>query len=274
MRRTAKLHRILLVVAVLALTSSIGLATDAVLTRNATLRQDPSTTHRPIRTLQLGDEVELISPTPKNGYYNVKTADGEEGWVYGRSLFIRPDTTPAVSGNPSGTSGSILLAGAAPATSIDPNWEKPAPNQTTFEGEDGECGPSGDGGDSKTNPRKNRTDVATQYHDVTWAAIAKLPYPNAPRSLDSWSPAELAQIAPYEGIAVRTVGYIAKIKVEAGSGESTNCHFTKDSEVDWHVPLVEAAGNGENTSVVVETTPSGTTNTPKLDASGACHLGK
>jgi hypothetical protein len=257
MRRTdifTKLWRVSLVIAVLALTCSVGLATSAVVMRNATLRRNPSTATRPIRTLLPGDEVELISATPQNGYYNVRTEDGDEGWVYGRSITIRPEATPSVSGNPSDTPGLASAPGVT--ASIDTNWEKPAPNQTTFSGEDGECGPAGDGGDSKTNPRKNRTDVPTQYHDVTWAAIAKLPYPSAPRSLDDWTPDQLSQIAPFEGIAVRTVGYIVKIKVEdSGSGESTNCHFTKPTEVDWHVPLVEAAGNGENTSVVVETTP-------------------
>jgi hypothetical protein len=139
------------------------------------------------------------------------------------------------------------------AGSVDTSWEKPTPNQTTFSGEDGECGPAGDGGDSKTNPRKNRTDVPAQYHDVAWSAIAKLPYPTAKKSLDDWTADQLSQIAPYEGIPVRTIGYIVKIKVEGS--ESTNCHFTKPDEVDWHMPLVEAAGNGENTSIVVETTP-------------------
>jgi hypothetical protein len=60
----------------------------------------------------------------------------------------------------------------------------------------------------------------------------------------------------FEGIPVRTIGYIVAIKVESrGSGESTNCHFTGTDEVDWHVPLVQAAGDGEKTSIVVETTP-------------------
>jgi hypothetical protein len=57
-------------------------------------------------------------------------------------------------------------AGAAVARGISPQWPKPAPNETQFRG----CGPSGDGGDTLTNVRKNRTDVPSSYHEVAWQA--------------------------------------------------------------------------------------------------------
>jgi hypothetical protein len=49
------------------------------------------------------------------------------------------------------------------------------------------------------------------------------------------------------------VAYISKVKVEGK--EKTNCQFTQSGEVDWHIPIVEAASDPESTAVVVETTP-------------------
>ncbi|HZC82292.1 MAG TPA: hypothetical protein VE222_11385, partial [Nitrospiraceae bacterium] len=69
------------------------------------------------------------------------------------------------------------------------------------------------------------------------------------------------------GVAVRTVGYLVAIKPQGGSGESTNCHWTKSSQTDWHVALVKDAGDGEKTSVVVETTPRIRKNHPKWTVS-------
>ncbi len=134
------------------------------------------------------------------------------------------------------------------ANGFSPNWDKPIPPQTTFKAPDGECGPTGDGVDDFTNLRKNRTDTAQSYHEVSWKALQSLPYPNAAKSLAQWTPQEIAQIQPYEGVPITVVGYIVKIKVEdGGSGESTNCHFANPEEVDWHVPFAEHPGDGEDT---------------------------
>lgn len=236
-----------------------AVATDAIVKQRATLRKDPSTHHAPILTLTPSEDVELIEPTATAGYYHVRTSDGDEGWVRARSLEIvasrtgptgpQPQPTPA---GPVGTPAPTVGV----SSSVSQTWDKPDPNQTTFHGADGDCGPTGDGGDTATNARKNRTDEATQYHDVTWKAVQGLPYPVAARSLAQWSPQQLAEIQPYEGVAVSVVGYLVAIKVEdTGSGESTNCHLTNPTEVDWHMPLVEHPGDAEASSIVVETTP-------------------
>jgi uncharacterized protein YraI len=234
-----------------------ALAADAIIKRRATLRSDPSTQPPPIATLMPQEDVELIDNLPRSGYYHVRTSEGEEGWVYSRN--IEMVQTVAVTGpapvpirrsrQPSADSGGV-------ASSISPDWDKPEPNETTFNGPDGACGPTGDGGDGVTNRRKNRTDEPAQYHEVTWSAVQALPYPVAGRSLAEWTPEQLAQIQPFQGVPVSVVGYIAKIKIEdRGSGESTNCHFTNSDEVDWHIPLVEQQGDAESTGIVVETTP-------------------
>jgi len=253
--RLAWRRRCILVLLAISLgTAGPSLATEGALTRNANLRRDPSTASPPLRRLAPPDEVEVIDPKPVNGYYHVRDEDNEQGWVWHGSLRIVPDVESPVPAAP-----KVLASPVGPAditSSISPDWDKPDPNRTTFEGADGSCGPTGDGGDTETNRRKNRTDISGSYHDVTWDAVASLDYPVAPKSRASWTPAQLAQIAPYEGTALRVVGYLVALKPQkGGSGESTNCHFTNDTEVDWHIALVGQVGDGEKDAVVVETTP-------------------
>ncbi len=70
----------------LLLCASSGLAqTTAVVTRNASLRSTPSSALTPVRTLTPNETLTLVTVTPVNGYYHVRTTRNEEGWV-SRSL--------------------------------------------------------------------------------------------------------------------------------------------------------------------------------------------
>jgi hypothetical protein len=163
--------RALLIIVLVCLWGGAALATDAIVKRRATLRSDPSTEHPPIATLQPQEDVELIEPSQTAGYYKVRTAEGDEGWVYSRNLEI-VTTSPAApppAPIPLATPAQPTLH-AGITSNISPSWEKADPNVTTFHGPDGICGPVGDGGDTLTNKRKNRTDVPSQYHEVTWKA--------------------------------------------------------------------------------------------------------
>jgi hypothetical protein len=64
-------------------------AQGAVATRNVRLRPDPSTAHTALETIQKGATVTLKEPGKTNNYYNVKAADGKEGWVYSRYVQLQ-----------------------------------------------------------------------------------------------------------------------------------------------------------------------------------------
>ena len=245
-------HRVSMLVLIL-LTGTLALAQEAVVTRNVNLRCDPSTAQPPIRMLVPPDTVELLEPDKANGYYHVETEDHEDGWVWGNNIrILHEGESPPTSPNTAPAPTPSTETGAA--TAVDPTWEKATPNQTTFTSEAKTCGPSGNGGDRPTNLLKNRTDIPGGFHDVTWAAIATLPYPVAPTHRSQWTAAQLT--VPYEGIAVRVIGHLVALKPQNhGSGESTNCHWTKSAQVDWHMALVKAVGDGEKESIVIETTP-------------------
>jgi uncharacterized protein YraI len=56
--------------------------TSAVVTRNANLRSTPSTALTPIRLIPPNETLTLVTTTQVNGYYHVRTAQNEDGWVY------------------------------------------------------------------------------------------------------------------------------------------------------------------------------------------------
>ena len=219
--------------------------------RNVNLRPAPTTASIRIRLLRPPDELRLREDTLTQGFYAVRTEDDEDGWVWARNVRAVADTvqpsTPLAAPPPS-------LSPAANA--VADSWEKPAPNRTNFSSNGKRCGPGGDGGDVETNLRKNRTDVPGSYHDVAFEAIVSLPYPKAPKHRHDWSPAQLQEIARFEGVPVRTTGYLVALKPQTGgSGESTNCHWIGAADVDWHLALVGKVGQGEEESIVIETTP-------------------
>jgi hypothetical protein len=221
-----------------------------IVIRSVNLRSAPTTSSNAIRLLRPPDELMLREDTLSHGYYAVRTEDDEDGWVWARNVRRASATEDSI---------GPLVAPSTPApaaTAILQSWSKPNPNQSSFASHGQTCGPTGDGGDEETNLRKNRTDIPTTYHDATFDAIASLPYPVGPPHRHDWTPAQLSEIQRYEGVAVRVIGYLVALKPQrGGSGESTNCHWTAANEVDWHIALVGAVGQGEDSSVVVETTP-------------------
>jgi hypothetical protein len=232
---------------VLLACTRLVLAQTAEVTRNVNLRADPSTDNPPIRLLTPPEVVTLLEPDKTAGYYHVRTAANEEGWVWGPNVNVQ--TIPAPTPTPTG-------AGAgAPASAIDPNWPKPTPVEITFHAGSGTCGPDGTG-DTATNHLKNRVDVPPDYHAVTFGAVTSLPKlpPGSPtkRSSPHW-PTVAPQITPLEGVPISVVGFIFSIKPQGAEG--TNCSFTGAGETDWHVPFVLHSGDLEKTAIVVELTP-------------------
>ncbi len=136
-------------------------------THNVNLRSDPSTEHPSLGLLKPPLQLTQLQPDQEDGYYFVRTPVGEEGWVWAKN--VRLVTEPEA---------VVPLAGAVSA--FDPTWDKPEPNKSTFTNVDGKvCGYGGEGDEVAQNQRKNRTDVPTSYHDVTFDALASLPYPYA-----------------------------------------------------------------------------------------------
>lgn len=249
------MNRLLRIIAFVFLTAVLAGSQTAVVTRNVNLRSDPSTTQTPIAKLTPETQLQLLETGSTNGYLHVKVND-QSGWVWSKNVQTS-QPTPSTR-----TAGGEIATGSTAETAVSSDWDKPAPQSVSFESDEGQCGETGDGGDTNTNRRKNRTDVPASYHPVTWAAINNLVYPKgAKKSRMDWTRAQLATIAPFEGVAVSVDGYLYKVKVESSSanaksgGESTNCHDRLANDVDWHMPLTVDVGEGEDVAIIVETTP-------------------
>ena len=263
--------RRILVLLVATLAARLG-AQKAVATGGVNVRSGQSKSSQILDHLEAGDTVTLLSPNQRKGYYHIEEADGTKGWVYIRYLGVvgsapvtppSPVTPPAPSVTPSGSATGVA------GTAVDASWAKPAPVTSSFQRTGfPACGPTGDGGDSATNRRKNRTDEPSAYHLVTFDAILNLPYPkNEKTERINWPASDLAVIAPVEGAAVQFTGFIASqrgIIVEdaqnSSSGESTNCHATDSLGVDWHMTIVKHPNDPKSAGIVVETTPRVRTN--------------
>jgi hypothetical protein len=249
------MNRLLRTIAFVLFSVALASSQTAVVKRTVNLRPDPSTSETPIAKLTPQTQVQLLETGLTNGYLHVKV-HAQSGWVWSKNV---QTTQPTPS---TGTGGGEIATGSAPVTSISSDWDKPTPQSSSFESDEGSCGETGDGGDADTNRRKNRTDVQASYHVVAWDAINNLDYAKgAPRSRSGWTPAQLATISPFEGAAITVEGYLYKVKVESSSanatsgGESTNCHARLANDVDWHMPLTANAGEGEKVAIIVETTP-------------------
>jgi hypothetical protein len=225
---------------------------NAAVKHNTYLRQGPSVDDKKVLLLKTGDELELIDPAPTENYYHVRTLDGEEGFAYVKNVTVKPA--------PEKLRTDLAAPSGAPAENISDSWEKPIPTRLTFHGQGGDCPWNGDNSDPDTFVRKNRSDTAeadgVNYHDVKWTAIAQLKYPVAKPLRKNWTTGQIVEIEPFEGIPVRTIGYLVAFKPQSGgSGEGTNCHFNASSDTDTHMALVDGVGGAEKTSVVVEFTP-------------------
>ncbi len=234
-------------------------AQQAVANADVYVHSGQSKSSQIIDTLFQHDTVSLLSLTKTKGYYHVEKGS-TKGWAYSRYLdVINTTPTPAPVTPSGGPAGSPTVSGA-----VDPGWSKPAGNAAVFHRAGfPDCQAGGDGGDTPTNLRKNRTDEPSSYHAVTFDAIATAPYPKNEKSeRSSWPPADLAVIAAIEGAAVSVTGFVASTRgiivedsTNSSTGESTNCHSKDDPGVDWHMTIVKNKTDPKSAGIVVETTP-------------------
>ena len=215
---------------------------------NANLRAAPSTQSAILDHLEPGDELRLEEPTKQQGFWHVRTSTNVVGWVY--QTLVHIDETDDLPTAPAVTA----------ANAIDPTWAKPPIVGSSLSGPPGfpACPADGEaGGDIETNKRKNRKDIPSSYHQVTFDAVANLAYPTEAKvNRANWTAEQKDAIAPFEGIPISIVGFIVAVKKQSGGGgEGTNCHFNTTNFVDTHVALVKAPGQGEEKAIVVEPTP-------------------
>ena len=81
--------RTLLALVVVTLAAPPAQAHDVHVVRNVNLRSDPSTGNDPLRLLRPPGKAQLFEHVaPVRGYRQVRTRQGDVGWVWGRNVWV------------------------------------------------------------------------------------------------------------------------------------------------------------------------------------------
>ena len=95
-----------LLVLAFAILASESFGQHAAVKRNVILRSGSSTSSQALERLQVGDKLTLLDPVPENGFYHVKAAGGQEGWVWSKNISFVGTTAQAAAGPSPTTSGA------------------------------------------------------------------------------------------------------------------------------------------------------------------------
>src|SRR5260370_22542840 len=89
-REVMPLKRLIRLLLFVVLFLGLASAQTAVVTRNVNLRPDASTDNDPIEKLTPGAELQLLEPGQTDGFFHVKAADGNSGFVWARDIPLEP----------------------------------------------------------------------------------------------------------------------------------------------------------------------------------------
>lgn len=140
-------------------TDDSALAQTVTVIRNVNLRVDSWTDQAPIRLLRPPTHLQLLQADEDDGFVNVRTEEGQEGWVWARNVRIESSPDP-------GLSTALTLTGE-----FRDDWEKPTPSGSAMTGPSGSCPFAGKGDEDQANRRKNRTDMPSEVHNVSFNAL-------------------------------------------------------------------------------------------------------
>jgi uncharacterized protein YgiM (DUF1202 family) len=117
--------------------TTLSSADTAVVKRSVTLRPDPSTDNRAIKTLAIGERVTLVSLRKNEGYLHV-TVGKQTGWVWARNVDVEESTSDETEGRGTTAKRSTeatdtCTAGSTngPSNHVGPTDLYPDPMKTT-----------------------------------------------------------------------------------------------------------------------------------------------
>jgi hypothetical protein len=92
------------------------------------VREGPATSYSAILALVPGTGVEVLGQNPEGSWLNIKTDDGDEGWISAALVFLEPTATPFPTMTPTpdetalalGTSLPTAVIGGGPVTATPP----------------------------------------------------------------------------------------------------------------------------------------------------------
>jgi hypothetical protein len=238
----------------LVLWCSIAFADTATVKRPSNLRADHDVNAALVKHLDVATQLTVLDEAPQNGYLHVKTAGGDEGWVFSRNVTVA-QKQPA-------HHAKKLPARAATAKSRSSGPCFPTFDQCPDDG----CAKA-NSADAALNNRKRHL-LADDGSAVTlnFADLRTLQdtsdTEHVPQEANIKDRTILADFDigggrhVGEGKLIQVAGFIAPDRtLGKGSAESVNCRLTSEHDTDVHIPIVEDAESSEWESFVAEPIP-------------------
>ena len=214
--------------------------------KTVNLRRGPSTARARLKVVAPATELRIIDGNPVDGFYRVIIGKGRLGWVWGKN--VHSPTAPAMAAAPA-------AAGA------------PCPLPATL----GQCPARGCGAagseQATLNSTKRRLPSGTNARTLTFADLKALQQRASDlvgqhneltqAERDSLANLQVSAGTVREGSVVKVRGFLAEgLDPHANSGgESVNCKLTGTEKNDFHISIVENAGEDEFRGIVVEMIP-------------------
>jgi hypothetical protein len=214
--------------------------------KKVNLRRGPSTAHARLKLVAPATSLRIIDADPVDGFYRVIIGKGRLGWVWAKNVRAPMAATMA----------------PAPAAAASPCPIPATLGQCPSRG----CGTPGSD-QSILNSTKRRVPSGTNARTLTFADLKSLQQlasdlvgqhneiTQAER--DSLVNLSVSAGTVREGSVVKLRGFLAEgLDPHANSGgESVNCKLTGTDQNDFHISIVEHAGEDEFEGVVVEMIP-------------------
>ena len=212
--------------------------------REVNLRGEPSTTRPRLRLVKPNTELRIVDQNPSNGFFRVILGKGRLGWIWSKNIHP-PIAFPAA---------TVTEAASPPCVSSFADCQP--------EG----CGTPGSD-QAILNSTKRRLPSETNARALSFADLRNLQQKanNLVGQHNELTQAErdllvnlsVTSGSVREGRLVKVRGFLAQgLEPHANtSGESVNCRFTQTQNNDFHISIVESAGQDEFEGVVVEMIP-------------------
>jgi len=228
----------------------------AITTKRVVLRSDSSGRSQRVALLQPNTKVTLLSPTPTNQYYHVRTVANQQGWVIASGLQVSTAKAKA--------KRSLVRRPA----SVELEQHRPGAAAAMCQPDLASCPVTGcaapDSPHGLVNQLKRRVPTATSGTMLTFDDFSSLQdqassLVGVDQELTADQRATLTGLTVAsgtvsEGDVVALLGFLVGVP-HPNTGESVNCNLKGESNNDFHIPMSNDPSNSDFQGIVVEMIP-------------------
>jgi hypothetical protein len=212
--------------------------------KKVNLRRDPSLKRQPLKTLHAATELRLAEENPSDGFSRVIVGKGKLGWVWSKNIHAPAAFAARAATNASAAPCADSFANCRPEGCGTPGSDQAILNSTKRRQPSETITRTLSFADLRSLQQK-ANNLVGQHNQLTQV------------ERDSLVNLSVTSGTVSEGRLVKVRGFLAAgLEPHANtSGESVNCRFTQSENNDFHISVVENAGEDEFKGIVVEMIP-------------------